>query len=857
MSDGSVIIEVELTDEDIEKGLKSIKANIKDLEKSSSGIANKISNNFEKIGNVSNKVGNALTVGLTTPLIGLATAGVKYNAQMEDFEANLTTLLGNADDAKDMLNDLKQMANTTPFETSDLLEATQMMLGFGLQANKTKGYLQTLGDISMGNSEKLMSLTRAFSQIGASGKATMEDINQMIDAGFNPLQVMSEKTGKSMAKLRDEVSDGKISFEDIADAMETATSEGGRYYKSMEKASKTMNGKFSSALDALKTALGDLTKSLLPIATKVIDKITEWANAFAELDDATKETILKIAGVVAAVGPAIKIFGKISSGVSGAIKVFGKFKSGLDTIKKAMSNTSSTTGSFSKMISGLTSPIGLAVTAIGILAIAIGTKLYNSLKQAGEGMNDVGTSMNNFISGVESAEGYLDQFNNTLFSSTKEQSVLEDEMQSIQNGITLISKTASDERREYTQAEIDQLEDYFNKMRELQEQQMEIEQQKGEVIVQNAQTENEAFQGNYEEYKVLAQNWIKTAQDQANKQKEIAEEYRINTIANLNTMYNDRKEIDKAEYDRLVQQAWDEYNTRVASANQQVADVTAIYSQGASDRIALDTELNAKLQELTSQSEAQQQQHAQNIENIKKWTKEGSAMQNNLLQGAEMAHKISMQKIWQEMDSNLSDSQREQLGSWMGMLAQSELYGNKIEDEDKKTVDAILDAWEYMPEESKKTMTDTMQGMLNGMKEKEGSLFAKASSIATSILGRLNTIFDIGSPSKETEKIFKYVVEGGEVGLDKKKKSLFKDVDNIAKGVLKRLQNKDLYNKMQSAVNFETQKLSTNLSATATSNKVLTANITMNTPDIYMDTTKVARVVTPAVSRTLRGAGAY
>ena len=270
MADGSVTIEVTLTKEQLEQGLKSLNKDLEKIKKPTKSITDTLTKGLDSVGKAATKTGKALSIGVTTPLIALGTAGVKYNAQMEDFEANLTTLLGNADKAKTMLNDLKEMANTTPFETSDLLEATQMMLGFGLQADKTKGYLQTLGDISMGNSEKLMSLTRAFSQMGAAGKATMEDINQMIDAGFNPLQIMCETTGKSMAELRDEVSAGEISFEDVAEAMQIATSEGGRYYNAMEKASQTMNVKLSTAMDALKTALGELTQSLLPFVTKIV-----------------------------------------------------------------------------------------------------------------------------------------------------------------------------------------------------------------------------------------------------------------------------------------------------------------------------------------------------------------------------------------------------------------------------------------------------------------------------------------------------------------------------------------------------------------------------------------------------------
>ena len=813
MSDGSVTIEVTLTKEQIEKGLKSINSDLKTLEKSSSSFANKMANSFKNFGDRVSKAGTALTVGLTTPLTALGVAGVKYNAQMEDFEANLTTLLGSADDAKDMLADLKEMANTTPFETSDLLEATQMMLGFGLEADKTRGYLETLGDISMGNSEKLMSLTRAFSQIGASGKATMEDINQMIDAGFNPLQIMAEKTGKSMAELREEVSDGKVSFEDIADAMETATSEGGRYYKSMEKASKTMNGKMSSALDALNTALGDLTESLLPLATKAIEKITEWANAFTELDDESKQTILTIAGIVTVAGPVITVIGKLSNGISSTIKLFGTFTSGIGKLKTALSTASSSTGNFSKVIGALTSPVGIALTAIGLLVAVIGTKLYEAQKKAEEGMQKVATSISDFYTGLENAQGYLDRFNSTLFSTTEEQQALEQEMKSIQDGITQISKTASDERRAYTQSEIDQLNNYFEKMKELQQKELEIQQSRGEVLTEIAQTEKEAFQGSYEEYELLSQNWIKTAQEQADQQKQIAENYRIDSLASLKAMYGEKATMDNAEYARAVKAVEDEYTKRVEVANQQVAEVSQIYSQGASERIELDEQLNNNLKSTTSRIEATEQAHADNIAKIKKYTKEGTILQNQLLQGAEMAHETAMKNIWKDMDKNLSDSQREQLGSWIANLAQTEMYGGEISEENKKTVDSILSTWEYMPEDSREAMTQTMQGMLNGMEQKEPSLYAKASNIAGSILSRLRQAFDINSPSKKTKEIFEYVMEGAEVGLDKKEKSLYKDIDRIAEGVLKRFKSKDLYNKMQLAVDFETQKLSTNLTS--------------------------------------------
>ena len=124
--------------------------------------------------------GKKMSVGVTLPLTALATAGVKYNATMETYLANLTTLLGgNEQAAQELLNTLKEMANTTPYEATDLVKATQKMMAFGISAEDSLKYLNMLGDIAMGDANKMDSLTLAFSQISASGRASMEDINQI------------------------------------------------------------------------------------------------------------------------------------------------------------------------------------------------------------------------------------------------------------------------------------------------------------------------------------------------------------------------------------------------------------------------------------------------------------------------------------------------------------------------------------------------------------------------------------------------------------------------------------------------------------------------------------------------------
>lgn len=136
------------------------------------------------------------------------------------------------------------------------------MLGFNIQAEDTIKYLKALSDVSMGDSQRFNSLTLAFSQMSAAGKLMGQDLNQMINAGFNPLQIMADKTGKSISILKEEMSKGAISAEMVQQAFIDATSAGGKFYNMSENASKTINGQLSMMQDAINTVFNELgTKS--------------------------------------------------------------------------------------------------------------------------------------------------------------------------------------------------------------------------------------------------------------------------------------------------------------------------------------------------------------------------------------------------------------------------------------------------------------------------------------------------------------------------------------------------------------------------------------------------------------------
>ena len=196
-------------------------------------------------------------IGGATALKSLASQVVRVRGEFQSMQTAIETMVGK-DVASGLMAQLKEMAKISPLTLTDMVNAEKMMLGFNIQAEDTVRYLQALSDISMGDSVKFKSLTLAFSQMSAAGKLMGQDLNQMINAGFNPLQIIAEKTGKSIATLKDEMSKGAVSAEMVQQAFIDATSAGGKFYQMSENASKTINGQLSMMQDALDNAFNEM-----------------------------------------------------------------------------------------------------------------------------------------------------------------------------------------------------------------------------------------------------------------------------------------------------------------------------------------------------------------------------------------------------------------------------------------------------------------------------------------------------------------------------------------------------------------------------------------------------------------------
>lgn len=243
----------------------------------------------------------------SSKLAEVVKSGVDYNATMESYLTNFKVMLGSEEAAATKLSEIRKMAASTPFSLDDLTSGTQTLLQFGIASDDTTGVLQRLGDISLGNAEKLQTLTRAYGKMSSAQKVTLENVNMMIDAGFNPLNQICDATGESMSDLYKRISDGKVSFSELEAAVEAATSQGGQFYNGMLEASQTFSGRMSTLKDNVSALTGELTSGLFAALGELVVKLNEVVVSFLDSDEKMaqlKETIGIATAVVAAAGTA-------------------------------------------------------------------------------------------------------------------------------------------------------------------------------------------------------------------------------------------------------------------------------------------------------------------------------------------------------------------------------------------------------------------------------------------------------------------------------------------------------------------------------------------------------------------------
>ncbi|WP_101690753.1 tape measure protein [Dysgonomonas massiliensis] len=255
------------------------KAEVKDLDKVSKDASTSIGTSFKSIAAVA---GGAFGVH---SILRFKDAIIQARKETQMLETSFEVLLGSREKADMLLSKMRELALKSPLSVTDVSKGAQMLLSFNVEASKTIPILNQIGDISMGDSQKFQSLTLAFSQMSSAGRLMGQDLLQMINAGFNPLQEISAKTGKSIADLKKEMEGGAITVQMVEDAFRSATSEGGRFYGMMDKQSSGIAGKQAQLEDAILNMHNELGQSMEGLISGSYDVMTAFVKNYEKIGE--------------------------------------------------------------------------------------------------------------------------------------------------------------------------------------------------------------------------------------------------------------------------------------------------------------------------------------------------------------------------------------------------------------------------------------------------------------------------------------------------------------------------------------------------------------------------------------------
>lgn len=174
---------------------------------------------------------------------------------------------------------LVSLAKTSPFELSEVQDATKRLMAYGVAGGEVVDKLRMLGNVSAGlGKQSLPFLITAFGQIRSKGHLAGQELNQLTEQGFNPLNIIAKKTGKSYSELLKEMEKGKITFKDVDEAFKTVTASGGQFFNLMDEQSRTVGGKWSNLSDIWTQIQVNIGKSQSGIISGTIDFVSKMAD---------------------------------------------------------------------------------------------------------------------------------------------------------------------------------------------------------------------------------------------------------------------------------------------------------------------------------------------------------------------------------------------------------------------------------------------------------------------------------------------------------------------------------------------------------------------------------------------------
>ena len=308
--------------------------------------------NMERFGRDMQRLGSNLTQTLTLPILGAGGAAVSSAIQFEQLEARLRVLTGSAEEGAAVFERIKTFAAQTPFEVTDLVEASSQLMAFGFSADEALNSLQYLGDIAAATGSNINDISLILGQARTVGVAFTQDLRQLASRGIPVFEMLQEETGLTGKAFNKFVADGGVTFDVLNRILQETASEGGKFFGGMQMQSQTLGGALSNFKDSASIAFAELGKSIAESTNlnerlrQLSDFISALVQRFKELTPEAKQTAVNIALFVSAIGPAVFIVGKLATTIGGLL---GQMRSLVG------------------IITTLAGPVGIALALVGII----------------------------------------------------------------------------------------------------------------------------------------------------------------------------------------------------------------------------------------------------------------------------------------------------------------------------------------------------------------------------------------------------------------------------------------------------------------------------------------------------------
>lgn len=393
----------------IDRMLGRVNVNAKKTESLLEGIntvAFKVNNIFSGIQN---------TIGKVSGAIGQV---INLGSENELQKMNMTTLFkGNVAAAEDMFAKISKYGKETVYDKAGLIDAQRTMMSFGLSGEQSFETLKQIGDIAMGDKQKMQSLALAFAQATSAGKLQGQDLMQLINAGFNPLQTISERTGESLISLKDKMSKGQISAEMLAQAFQWATDESGLFYEGATKAGVTTAGRINQLKDTFDEFIISVFDKLKPVIDYCIDFASNVLSTLPDTFEKIRSAVSSLLGPIIAVTTAWSVYKFIIISINAWQFLVATWKSMLaayEVVVFAVKNATSLWAATQWLLNVALSANPVAVVIAGIVAlIAVIAYVCSRITGWGtlwEGL--MGFMKNSFYAFVDGVKLYFSTFIN-------------------------------------------------------------------------------------------------------------------------------------------------------------------------------------------------------------------------------------------------------------------------------------------------------------------------------------------------------------------------------------------------------------------------------------------------------------